>query len=157
MPKLPDAADRVLDLDVDLRTVKRGLAFDPLVRDAALIQSTRKLLFGGFPLFVRAEITFVLSVAADRQLKFYLVETVGLEDLDREIETIRDLGVNLIGPYKKMSIVDGKSANAHQAVQRAGKFGTINRAHLRISLRQIAIRMSATTCKCRYGTGSSSA
>src|SRR4051794_9097668 len=74
--QLPYAADRVLDLDIDLRPVKGRFALDSVVRDAALFQCAGKLLFGGGPILIRTKITFILGTAANRQLEFHLVETV---------------------------------------------------------------------------------
>ena len=52
--KLPYAADGVLDLDIDLRAIKRGLAFDAVVRNISLVQCARKLFFRADPIFFRA-------------------------------------------------------------------------------------------------------
>ncbi len=41
--QLPDAADRVLDLDVDLGTVERCLAFDAFIRDISFFERAGKL------------------------------------------------------------------------------------------------------------------
>ena len=46
--------------------------------------------------------------------------------------------VNLIGPHEKMSVINRKAANAHQAVKRSGEFGSVNRTGFRVSLRKIA-------------------
>ncbi len=156
--ELPHASDGILDLDIDLRPVKRCLAFDPFVaRSRVRLEHSQADSSPHCPIFVSTEITLILSTAANRKLKFHLVESVGLENLDREIETVRNLSLDLIGTHKKMGVIDRKSTNTHQAVQRSRKLGTINRTHFGITLRQISIRTRATTCRCRCGTGSSSA
>ena len=39
-----------------------------------------------------------------------------------------------------MSVIDSKTANAHQSVQRSRKLGPIDGAHLGVSLRQVSVR-----------------
>src|SRR5690606_12604286 len=99
-------------------------------------QGASELLFSRCPIFVRTKVTLVLRIASNGQFELNLLEAVGLKNLDRKVETVCDLSVDLIRTNEKVSIVNRESTNTHQAVQRARQFGTIHRAHLRIPLRK---------------------
>src|SRR6185369_14523896 len=100
-----------LDLDIDLRTVERGLAFDSLVRDVSLFQSACELVFGGLPILIRSKKILVLGASADRELEFHFIESIRLEDLDRKVETVGDLNVDLIRTNEQVRVIDRESAN----------------------------------------------
>src|SRR5690242_2707482 len=86
--KLPNAANGVLDLDIDLGTVECRFALDPLIRYFPFVQSGCKLLFSRDPVFIRTKISFIFGSAANRKLEPHFVETVDLKNLDRKIETV---------------------------------------------------------------------
>ena len=54
--QLPQTADRILHLDVDLRAVERRFVFHPLVLKTLSIKRVDQRAFGVLPLFIRAEI-----------------------------------------------------------------------------------------------------
>src|SRR5690606_3148120 len=59
--QLPDTADRILDLDVYLRAVKCGFAFDPFVLDLTFFEGSGQRFLCTDPIFIGTEITFVLG------------------------------------------------------------------------------------------------
>ena len=67
-PQLPNATDGVLDLNIDLWAIKRGLALYAFVFNIACIECACQLILGRLATFVRTEIYLVFGLAADRKL-----------------------------------------------------------------------------------------
>src|SRR6185503_16881812 len=138
--QLPVAADRVLDPDVDLRTVEHRLAFYARVRNVPRVQRIDEGGFRIVPVFVGTEIVHVWIVAADRELDLDVFEAENFVDVESKIDTSEDLAAYLLGRAEDMRIVLRKPAHARQSVQRAGEFSAVTRAELGGAQRQIAIR-----------------
>ena len=49
--QLPKTANRILDLEIDLWSIERGLAFNPLVFNSAGVETGRQGALRLFPLF----------------------------------------------------------------------------------------------------------
>ena len=82
--QLPNTTDGVLDLNIDFRSVKCGLAFDSFVRNIPFAKSICQRFFSTGPVFVRPEIPFILGRTTNRKLELHAVEAVGLKHLDRK-------------------------------------------------------------------------
>src|SRR5262249_1544269 len=137
--QLPQTANRVFDLEIDLRPVESRLAFDALVFDTARVESHRHFRFSFLPVFFRPNIELVGVASLHRKLKLNLVETEGLEHLISEVNAIEDLVLHLLRRTEQVRVIDGESTYAHQAVQRAGQFCAIHRTHFAVTLRPITI------------------
>src|SRR5687768_10623240 len=131
--QLPVAADRILDSDVDLRTVKHGLTFDARVRNVSRVKRVDKRGFRAVPVFVGTEIVHVLIVAPNRQFDLDVFEAEDFVDMKGEVDATEDFAANLLGRAENVSIVLRKPAHTRQSVQRAGKFGAITRAELSVT------------------------
>src|SRR5712692_10079350 len=138
--ELPQTPNRIFDLEIDLRTIERRFAFHALVINAARIQTRGQRAFGLRPIFFLAQIELTGVASLDRQLEFDLFKSERLQNLVSEVNTVINLSPNLFRRAKQVRIVNGEAAHAHQAVQRARKLSAIDRAHLGVALRQIAIR-----------------
>src|SRR5512144_3077691 len=66
--KLPEAPDRVDELDVDLRPVERGLAGDGAVRNVDLLQALLERVLRHRPLRVRADEALAVVWIPGREL-----------------------------------------------------------------------------------------
>src|SRR5437868_1485335 len=137
--ELPEPADGVFDLEINLRAVKSSFALDALVRNAVLVEYFGQRALGLRPVLFRAEIVLVRLAALDRQLELDFLETEGFKHLDHEVHAVADLSANLFGRAEQVRVVNREAAHAHQAVERARQFGAIDRAHLAVTLRQVAI------------------
>src|SRR5579885_28716 len=138
--ELPQATDGVLDLEVNLRPVERGLALDALVIDAALVESLGQRRLGVRPALFRAEPLLRGVAAFDRKLEADFVEAEGSEHVNDKINAVADLLANLLRRAEQVRVVNGEAAHAHQPVERARKLRAIDRAHLGVALRQVAVR-----------------
>ena len=138
--QLPEPTDSVLDLEVYLRAVERGLALDALVRDAASVERLGQRRLGLRPALFRAEPLLRGVVALDRQLEANLLEAEGLQHFDHEVEAVGDLLPDLLRRAEQVRVVNSEAAHAQQAVERPRQLGAIDRTHLGVALRQVAVR-----------------
>src|SRR5271167_4626722 len=107
--ELPQAADRVYQLDVDLRPVERGLTGDQLVLNVAPLQCQLKRALCQLPLIVVSGIG--LAVVRVPRRKFHLepLEAVGVQDRQREVNAADDLVFNLLWSAEDVRVVLGKA------------------------------------------------
>ena len=134
--ELPRATDRVADVDVDLRSVERGVTFFDLVRQAVLDERGAERLGRRLPDRVVAD---VLVGILRRQVGGEVVEAERAQHAHHEVEQRRDLVLRLILRAEDVAVVLREAADAHQAVQRAGPFVAVDRAELVEPQRQLAI------------------
>src|SRR5271157_1793513 len=117
--ELPQAADRVHQLDVDLRPVERGLAGDQLVLDVAPLQRLLQRALSQLPLIVAAGIGLAVVRVPGRELHLVLLEAVGAQHGQREVNAADHLVLDLFRRAEDMSVVLGEAADAQQPVHHA--------------------------------------
>src|SRR5579875_3044496 len=110
--ELPETAEHIDQLDVDLGAVEGGFAGEGLKRKAAVGEHLLQCPFGVRPVLGRAEVK-----AGD------------------------DLAFDLFGRAEDMRVVLREAAHAQQAVHGARTFITINISELGVALRQIAVAL----------------
>ena len=155
--ELPQAADGVHQLDVDLGAVERSFAGNGFVLDVAALQSVLQRTLRQLPLIVAAGVGFAIVRIPGRQLDLELLEAVGVQRGQREVDAADHFVFNLLRRAEDVRVVLGKAAHAQQAVHHARTLVAIDRAHLAQPHRQVAIRLQASRDKSGCGTDSSSA
>ncbi|MCY1220149.1 hypothetical protein D9M72_321510 [compost metagenome] len=136
---LPRAADRVLDVVLDLGAVEGALARQLFPIHAAGAQRQAQALFGVVPDLVRAG----TLVRAQRQLDLHVLEAKVV--VDRERQLVEGLGLrhDLLFRAEDVRIILHKAAHAHQPVQRARRLVAVAGAELGQAQRQVAVRTQA--------------
>src|ERR1039458_2914832 len=117
--ELPQPADGVHQLYVDLGSVEGGLVGHHLHRHIEPRGGFRERVFGQLPLLGRAIVLAAGAVVPGGKLGFILIEAVGVKRIDGELQTVDDLVFDLLGSAEDVRIVLRKSADAEQAVQDA--------------------------------------
>src|SRR5438309_1226645 len=132
---LPLAADRVEDLDVDLRRVEDAAAFVNLVRDLAdaecLLQRALRLV----PELVGAE----AALRPRREIDARIGVAEGAEELHGEVEDLADLLLGLRPRAEDVRVVLREAADAQHPVQGAAALVAVHRAQLADAQGQLAV------------------
>ena len=139
-PQLPQTADGIFDLEIDLGSIESGFTFHALVLNSARLKPGCQCFFSFLPLLVCTKIQLAPIASLHRKFKLDFVEAERLQDLVSKINAIVDLARNLFRSAEQMSIVDSESPDAHQSMESSRQFGAIDGSHLGITLREIAIR-----------------
>ena len=151
--QLPAAADRVLDVHVDLGCVERALALGDDVRQAGLVQ---RVLQRGLGLVPVGDLADEL-LRPGRQLCLELGQAVVAEQADDEVEQAGQLVVQLLGGAEDVRVVLGEAARPGEAVHDAGLLVPVHRAELEQPQRQLAVGAAARMRRSGCASGSSSA
>src|SRR2546421_12676568 len=88
--ELPEPADGVFDLEIDLRAVKGRFTLNALVIDAALVQGFGERALSRRPVLFRAEPLLARVATLDGQLELDLLKAERPQDLDDEIDAVAD-------------------------------------------------------------------
>ena len=113
--ELPVAADRVGEMEVDLRAVERALALRHGVRLAPLVERALERLGGFGPHLLVADRLAGLC----RELDARLAEPERLVDVEGQLHHADDLVDELVAPAEDVRVVLGETAHAQHAVQHA--------------------------------------
>ncbi len=138
--KLPQAADGVHQLDVNLGPVERGFAGDQLVLDAHALHAVVERAHGHVPVGVATLVMLAVLRVPGGKLDLVLVETEVAQHVERELHTAGNLVLDLVAGTENVRVVLGKAADAQQPVHDSGALVTIDGAQLAQPHRQIAIR-----------------
>ena len=134
---LPGSAQRIAEVEVDFRSVKRAVALVDFVRLAILFQGMDQGVRRHFPLLVGTHRIFRPGGKLQAVLEpKHLVETVD------EVHYAEDFALNLFRRHENVGVVLRKAADAHQTVQRAGKLVAVHQSKLGKALRQVAVRVN---------------
>src|SRR5665213_2394762 len=131
--ELPFAADRVVQVDVELRAVERASAGVDGVRQIAGLQRIADRRFG--------DLVGRNALFARRKKILEVIEIERAHQAQRFIERLLELALQLFGRAEEMRVVLREAARACEAVQRSAAFETVNGSELGVTDRQIAIRM----------------
>ena len=110
--ELPEAAEDVDQLDVDLGAVEGGFAGDGFVGDALLFECAFEGADGQAPVFVAACVFYAVVGVPGGELDLELVETESLEDGLGKVDAGDDFTFYLTGHAEDVCVVLGKSADA---------------------------------------------
>src|SRR6266576_5002863 len=83
--QLPQTSNRVLDLNVNFRTVKRSLIFYSFIGKRLALEGLNQGGFATFPILIRTQILLTRILAPDGQFNFKLLETKCAQQCEREI------------------------------------------------------------------------
>ena len=136
--ELPRAAERIERHEIELRPVERRFAQTDRVFKAQLRHHLADAGLGGGPERIAARIFLrVVRIAQGNA-------ATGLEAEDRhdflhEAQAGFELVLELFGRAEDVAVVLGEAAHAHEAVEFARLFLTVNGAELGVALRQVAV------------------
>lgn len=133
---LPSAAERVLQVEVDLGAVEGAVALVDLIVHMQLLQSGAQALLGARPVLVGTHGV----LGAGRKLNVVLKAKLLVHGVD-EVDHAHDLVGQLVGTHKQVSVVLVKAAHAEQAVQGAAQLVAVHQANLAGANGQLAIGM----------------
>src|ERR1700752_4911793 len=124
--KLPLPANGIDELDVDLRAIERGFVGDYSSVHVEASHCILQCVLTKLPLFRSAIVFTACTAVPGGHLGVIGIESEGLESVDRELKTIHDLVLDLIGTAEDVRIVLGEAADPEQTVQDPRTFIPIN-------------------------------
>lgn len=133
---LPGAAERVLQVEVDLGPVEGTVALVDLVVHVQLLQSGAQALLGASPVLVRTHGV----LRAGGKLNVVLKAKLLVHGVD-EVDHAHDLVGQLVGTHKQVGVVLVKATHAEQAVQGAAQLVAVHQANLAGANGQLAVRV----------------
>ena len=131
---LPRTAERVLQVEVDLRAVEGAVALVELVIHAKLRQSRLQAVLRSLPVLIGAHGV----VGAGGKLHMVLEAELLVHRVDKAHDA-HDLVGELVGAHEQVRIVLVEAAHAEQAVQGAAHLVAVHRADLAGADGQVAI------------------
>ena len=139
---LPGTSDAVYQMEVDLRSVERTVAFVYYIRKLQLVQSAAQRVCCHLPVFVAAH----GILRTGRQLYMILEAEQGINFVDQSCNAF-DFVLNLLRCHEDMGIILCETAHTHQTMQLTGFFMTVYQTKLAHTQRQISVR---TGFRCIY-------
>src|SRR6202023_681497 len=137
--ELPQAPDGIDQLDIDLRSVKRGLARNRLVLDVQLFQHFFERAGRHIPLVFTSDKALAVVWIPGGKFGLEFIKAEVFQHVAGELHAIRDFLLNLVGSAEDVSVVLGKAADAQQAVHDARAFIAVDCAEFAEAHGQIAI------------------
>ena len=117
--ELPETAQRVHQLDIDLRPVECCFAHHPLERDVAAAERGLQRPLGHFPLARLARVFGAVVRVPGGQLNFVLVKAEDLKDHQGKVDAGAGFGFHGFRRGKNMGIILRKAAHPQQPVHDA--------------------------------------
>src|ERR1039457_5915799 len=139
--ELPEPAENVDQLDVDLRSVEGSFAGDGLVGNSFTSQCALQRIDGQIPILVGAGVGGAVFGIPGGELDFEFVEAEGLEHGRGEVDAGYDFIFNLTRHAEDVRIVLCEAANAQQPMHGAGALVAIDVAELGVARGQVAIAL----------------
>src|ERR1017187_5162155 len=139
--KLPLAADGVHQLDIDLGPVESGFVGNRLGGDLQLIARPLQGALGHRPLFGRAIVFAARAAIPGGNLGVVLIEAVGAQGVDGELEAVHHFVFNLVGGAEDVGVILREAADAEEAVEHAGALVAVERAepHGEVAVAALAV------------------
>ena len=131
---LPGSSQGIRQMEVDLGSVERAVAFIDHIILSGLIQRLTQGLRRQFPILIASHAVF----GSGGQLHM-IREAETAVDLVDQAHYALDLVLDLLPGHENMRIVLGEAAHAHQAVQLAGLFMTVHQSQLADPKRQVTV------------------
>ena len=132
---LPQAAERVAHMQVDLGAVKRAAALVHLVGQLVRLDGAAQRRGGALPTGVVAD----RLLRARGQVGDEVGKAVRVPQRKRKAQCLADLVLDLIGGTEQVCVILRQAAYAQRAVQCARALEPVHRAELRPAQRQVAI------------------
>src|SRR3984957_7037891 len=137
--ELPRAADRVDQLDVDFRAVKRGFAGDALERNFYARHGFGESGGRAVPVFRLARVIFGVRFVPVRKFDLELLEAEIFHDGEGEVDACFDFTFDLRRHAENVGVVLSEAAHAQQTMQHAAAFVAVHGAEFGEAHGQIAI------------------
>ena len=137
--QLPRPADRVHELDIDLRSVEGRFVRHHLGFDAALAQGLEEAVLGQLPFFGSAGVLAARPAVPSGQLDRELGETENSQDFLREVNATDHFGFDLVRRAKDVGVVLREPAHAQEPVHHARPFVPVDGAEFGQSHGQVPI------------------
>ena len=131
---LPGTSDGVFQMEVDLRSVERAVAFIYHIRESDVVERGSQRVCRHFPVLVASHA--VLRTGGKLYMIFESEEAVYLVD---QFYNAFDLILDLLRRHEDMCVVLCEAAHAHQAVELAGFLMAVYQAELAHADRQVAV------------------
>ena len=131
---LPRTADRILEVEVDLRAVERAIALIDDVVEAAVLEGLAQAVRREFPVLIRAH-----GIIRARRELGDVRQAERVVDFIEEVDRVLDLLLDLIRRDEEMRIVLREVADAEQAVELAGLLVAMDEAEFAEAQRQVAV------------------
>src|SRR5579875_3784677 len=138
---LPLAAQGVAHHKIHLWTIESRLANTLTVLDTAVLQGSAQRTLSQLPDLIAAHVVLFLIWIAQRKANPVVIEAVGIEDLQRQIDSAVELFLNLVGAQKDMSIILRQAAHARQTRQYARLLVAVERREFSVANRQLTVAM----------------
>jgi len=132
------SAKRIIDLDVDLGAVERAITVVVSPGLAEAVKSVFEGTLSHVPLFLGAE--FVIGSGRKLELVGEAEDTV---DMLEEVQTVLDLGSDLLRSAENMSIILLESANANQTTKSARDLITVKDTEISVAEGKITVAVDA--------------
>ena len=133
---LPLAANRILDLQVDLGTIESTAAGIDLIRNRLGLQR----LFQRFGGLLPASLLAHGFVRAGREIRRHIIKSKCLQHVQRKGDRGLDLILNLFRRAENVGIILGKATHPQQSMQNAALLIAIYRTQLSPAQGELAIR-----------------
>ena len=136
---MPLAAEGIPHHEVYFWTIECRLADDRLVLNALGVYSGAQGALGLFPDFVAADVIFFLLRIAQRKSDPVVLESIGIEDLERQVKCSIKLFLDLVRAQEDVRVILRQTAHACQSRQCTGFLIAIERGELGVAHGQLAI------------------
>ena len=131
---LPRSADRIGEVEVDLRAIERTVALVYDVGQFKFVQSLSQRVGGVFPILFRADA--VVGAGG----KFHVIlETEQAVNLVDQTDNAFDFGGYLLGRHINVRVVLSETTNSHKSVELPRTLVTMNESEFAYSHREILI------------------
>src|SRR5213080_1349226 len=139
--KLPKPADRIHQLDVNLRPVKSGFARHGFIFNIQTLEYGFERTSRQVPLLLATDEILAVNRVPRRKLSLELVEPEILQHVISKLDAACNLLFNLFRRAKDVRVVLSKSAHAQQSMHHARPLIPIDRPQFTQPHRQISIRL----------------
>ena len=97
------------------------------------------------PVFVRADVFFLVGRVAERNLSLVVVKFESLEDVEDDVHHLEELVLNLLGGAVDVGVVLREAAHSGEAVELTALLITVDGAELCKAQGQVAVRAGKGT------------
>ncbi len=133
--ELPAALQRVLHVELDLRSVERTFAGEALELQPCAGEAVRERAFAHVPVGIGAD----ALLGTQRELDVDVLEAEGLVGLVEHLEEALDLLGHLLAGAEDVRVVLAERAHAREAVHHAAALVAVEASEVRHAPRQLAV------------------
>src|SRR5262249_22047390 len=133
------AADGIDQFYVDLRPVERGFVRRYFDLEIQLVRRPLEGILRKLPLIGRARVFPARSAIPGGELRLVLIEPVGVQRVDGELQAIDDLAFDLIRGTEDVRVVLRKASDAEEPIEYAGALIPVDGSELAETYGQLAV------------------